>query len=169
MSKLRGILGYFDCRQYKADVPRQNRKMIAAGGRINFSAGFTDEELPEEIKPFANKSEKSGLNYVNFKVFTSNCKLYTASAKLIPFDFEKYEMDGGKFEVNMDISIKHGDPKKMELNGCYCNAMQIIRRADNPFDAVEGGDDSWVSGEVVPEEVNGKDPVLDEDEGSLPF
>ena len=169
MSKLRGITGYFDCRQYKADVPRQNRKMIAAGGRINFSAGFTDEELPEEIKPFANKSEKSGLNYVNFKVFTSNCKLYTASAKLIPFDFEKYEMDGGKFEVNMDISIKHGDAKKMELTGCYVNNLQIIRRADNPFDVVEGGDDSWVSGEVVPEEVNGKDPVLDEANEELPF
>ena len=55
-------------------------------------------------------------------------------------------MDGGKFEVNMEISIKHGDAKKMELNGAYVNNMQIIRRADNPFDVVEGGDDSWVSG-----------------------
>ena len=169
MSKLKNVTGYFDCRQYKVGIPRQNRKIIESGGRIIFSAGFTDEQLSEELKPFANKSEKSGLNYVNFKIFTSNCKLYTAAAKLIPFDFEKYEMDGGKFEVNMEVSIKHGK-EKLDLNGAYVNALQIIRRADNPFDVVEGGDDSWVSGEPVAKEVEqGTDPILDEANSELPF
>ena len=83
------------------------------------------------------------------------------------FIITEYEIESPKFEVNMEISIKHGDASKMELNGCYCNALQIIRRADNPFDVVEGGDESWVSGEPVEKEL-GTDPILDEAD-NLPF
>ncbi len=136
--KIKNVSGYFDCRQYAKNVNRASRVMVADGGRINFSVGFTDEELPAEIAMFAKKSEKSGINYVIFKVFPKNCKMYTASAKLIDFPTND-KLDGGKFEVNLEISIKHGDGT--ELNGCYCNAIQVVRRADNPFDAVEGADD----------------------------
>ena len=164
--KVQGITGWFDCRQYQKGIARGNRKMADFGSRINFSSAFTDENLPTELAEFSNKSEKNGLNYVTFKIFPKTCRMFTASNKEI--DFPEYDrLDGGKFEVNVVIAIKHGTGT--ELNGAYVNALQIIRRADNPFDVVEGGDDSWVSGEVVPEEVNGKDPILDEDEGSMPF
>ena len=119
----------------------KNRKMVQQGERVNFSCGFAEEFIPDGIKEFAKKSEKSGLLYVQFKVFPKNCKLYTASAKLIQFP-EYSKIDGGKFHVNMDVTLKHSTGKELnELNGVYVNAMQIIRRADNPFDAVEGNDD----------------------------
>ena len=141
--KVENVTGYFDCRQYKANTPRSSRVMIENGGRINFSVGFTDEELENhpQLKDFANKSEKSGINYVTFKVFPKTCKLYLASAKRVDFP-DNALLDGGKFVVNMDVNIKHGTGT--ELNGCYVNAMQIIKRADNPFDVVEDGDDSWI-------------------------
>ena len=160
------LQGWFDCRKYAKNTPKSNRVMQPFGERINLSVGFSDEDLPAEIAEFTTKSEKTGLNYMNFKLFPKSCRVYTAKNKLI--DFPRYELlDGGKFEVNLVVDIKHGTGT--ELNGAYVNALQIIRRADNPFDAVEGGDDSWVSGEVVPEEVNGKDPVLDEANEELPF
>ena len=136
--KINNVEGYFNCRVWQKDVPMNNRKMVQQGERINFSCGFAEEFIPDGIKEFAKKSEKSGLFYVQMKVFPKNCKLYTASAKLIQFpDYSK--IDGGKFQVNMDVTFKHGTGT--ELNGVYVNAMQIIRRADNPFDAVEGNDD----------------------------
>ncbi len=165
--KITGIEGWFDCRQYQKGVMRGNRKMVEFGGRINLTSSFSDEELPEELAEFANKSEKSGLNYVSFKIFPKTCRLFTATNKEI--EFPSYErLDGGKFEVNVVIAIKHGTGT--DLNGAYVNALQIIRRADNPFDVVEGGDDSWVSGEPVAKEVEqGTDPILDEANSELPF
>ena len=151
--KIKNVSGYFDCRQYAKNVNRANRVMVAEGGRINFSVGFTDETLPAEIAQFSKKSEKSGINYVIFKVFPKNCKMYTASANLIDFPSND-KLDGGKFEVNMDISIKHGEGT--ELNGCYCNAIQVVRRADNPFDAVDGEDETFTEASdpfVTPAEV----------------
>jgi len=141
--KLTKISGYFDCRKYQKGVQRQARPMVAAGERVNFSVAFPDEFLPAEIAEFSNRSEKSGLNYVTFKVFPKNVKVYTAAAKQIDFPpLEK--LDGGKFEVNIDFSIKHGTGT--ELNGCYLNAIQVLRRADNPFEAEEGySDDAFGS------------------------
>lgn len=117
--------------------------MIENGGRISFSVPFTDEELEElqEIAEFAKKSEKSGLNYVSFKIFPKACRMYTASARQIQFPPNSV-LDGGKFEVNLEFNIKHG--VGTELNGCYVNAIQVIRKADNPFEAVEG-DDDWIN------------------------
>ena len=140
--KVENVTGYFDCRQYKANTPRSSRVMIENGGRINFSVGLrTRAENYPQLKDFANKSEKSGINYVTFKVFPKTCKLYLASAKRVDFPGNEL-LDGGKFVVNMVVNIKHGTGT--ELNGCYVNAMQIIKRADNPFDVVEDGDDSWI-------------------------
>ena len=143
--KLTKISGYFDCRKYKKGVKRQDRQMLPQGERVNFSVAFPDEFLPAEIAEFSNRSEKNGLNYVTFKVFPKNVKVYTAAVKQIDFpDNEK--LDGGKFEVNIDFNIKHGDTTQMEQNGCYVNAIQVLRRADNPFEAEEGySDDAFGS------------------------
>lgn len=142
--KINNVTGYFDCRQFKANTPKSNRVMIENGGRITFTVPFTDEELEEypEIKEFAKKSEKSGLNYVSFKIFPKVCRMYTAAAKQIEFPANSV-LDGGKFEVNLEFNVKHG--VGTELNGCYVNAIQVIRKADNPFDAVEGGNEDWIN------------------------
>ena len=137
MSKLTNLTGFFDCRKYKKDVARASRVMCEKEERVNLIISLDESELTEEIKEFANLSEKSGRWFVTFKIFPKNCKIYTASAKQVNFpDFEK--IDGGKFEINIDFSIKHGTGT--ELNGCYANAIQIIRRADIPFDVVDGDD-----------------------------
>ena len=131
------VIGYFDARVYKANTPRANRQMVEAGGRINFTTSFEESELPIEFREFAKLSEKSGRWFVTFKVFPKSCKLFTAAAKQISFpDYSK--LDNGRFEVNMDVAIKHGSGT--ELNGLYVNALQIVKRADVPFEAVEGGD-----------------------------
>jgi len=142
--KINNVTGYFDCRQFKANTPKSNRVMIENGGRITFTVPFTDEEIDEypEIKEFSKKSEKSGLNYVSFKIFPKVCRMYTAAAKQIEFPANSV-LDGGKFEVNIEFNVKHG--VGTELNGCYVNAIQVIRKADNPFDAVEGGNDDWIN------------------------
>ena len=145
--KINNVTGYFDCRQFKANTPKSNRVMIENGGRITFTVPFTDEEIEEyqEIKEFAKKSEKSGLNYVSFKIFPKACRMYTAAAKQIEFPANSV-LDGGKFEVNLEFNVKHGVGTK--LNGCYVNAIQVIqviRKADNPFDVVEGGNDDWIN------------------------
>lgn len=142
--KVKNVIGYFDCRKYVKNVQRASRQMVEADGRINLSVMFTDEQLPAEIAEFANKSKKSGINYVTFKVFTKNCKIYTAVAKLVPFP-KLENIDGGKFEVNIDFSIKHGTGT--ELNGCYANAIQVLRRADNPFDVEDGYSEDVFSSE----------------------
>ena len=140
------IIGNFDCRVWKKDTPKQARQMVEAGGRINLSVGFDDAEIEEMpgVAEFTRKSEKNGKNYVNIKVFPKNCRIYTASAKQVDFpDFKK--IDGGRFEVIVDFTIKHGNGGT-DLNGLYANAIQIIRRADNPFEAIEGGNDNFLAG-----------------------
>ncbi len=140
--RINNVSGYFDCRKYAKDVQRSQRKMVADGERINFTIAFTDKDLPEEAAEFAHKAEKSGLNYVTVKIFPQTCKVYTASAQRIEFP-PLSDLDGGKFELNLDVAIKHGTGT--ELNGLYANAVQIVRRADNPFDAIEGVDDVFGS------------------------
>lgn len=146
--KIENVTGFFDCRQYKINTARSSRVMIENGGRITFSVAFTDEELEQhpELKDFAKKSEKSGLNYIGFKIFPKNCKLYTSSAQQIEFPDNKI-LDGGRFDANIYYTTKYGIGT--ELNGVYVNAIQIIRRADNPFDEVEDGDDSWLKEVIV--------------------
>ena len=141
--KTKQVTGTFDCRVWKKDTPKAARAMVEAGNRINLSVGFEEADLTDEMKEFAHLHEKSGKYYINIKVFPKNCKIYTASAKQVEFpDFKL--IDGGRFEVIIDYSIKHGTGT--ELNGLYANAIQIIRRADNPFEPVEGGSDDFTSG-----------------------
>lgn len=167
--RIENVEGYFDCRQYKANTPRSSRIMIENGGRIIFSVAFMDEELEQhpELKDFANKSEKSGLNFVGFKIFPKNCKLFTASAKQIEFP-DNNLIDGGRFEANLVYSVKHGTGT--ELNGCYVNAMQIIRRADNPFDVVEDGNEDWLVEKNEKDKSKKKETKkVDEEVNDLPF
>lgn len=157
MKTKKTVLGVFDCRVYKKDTPRQARAMVAPGERVTLSCGFDENDLSEEMKPFARFHEKSGKWFIQFKVFPKNCRIYTAAARQVEFpDFER--IDGGKFEVNLDFSIKHGTGT--ELNGCYVNAIQVIRRADNPFAPVAGASDDFTAVQ----------PVHDDEESSdLPF
>ena len=156
--KTKQVTGTFDCRVWKKDTPKAARAMVESGNRINLSVGFEEADLTDEIKEFAHLHEKSWKYYINIKVFPKNCKIYTASAKQVEFpDFTK--IDGGRFEVIIDYSIKHGTGT--ELNGLYANAIQIIRRADNPFEPVEGGSDDFTAGlqnaEIATEEEETKD------------
>ena len=132
------VTGSFDCRQYKKDTPRNLRPMVEQGGRINLTITLTEEELPGDCKEFARKSSKNEKYYLTFKVFPKNCRMYTASAKQIAFP-ENSVLDGGRFEIRVDYSVKHGTGT--ELNGLYANSIQIIKRADVPFDAVDVADD----------------------------
>ena len=157
--KTKQVTGTFDCRVWKKDTPKSARAMVEAGNRINLSVGFEEADLTDEMKEFAHLHEKSGKYYINIKVFPKNCKIYTASAKQVEFpDFKL--IDGGRFEVILDYSIKHGTGT--ELNGLYANAIQIIRRADNPFEPVAGGNDDFTSGIQSAE-------ISDEETADLPF
>ena len=60
----------------------------------------------------------------------------------------------------IDYSVKHGTGT--DLNGLYANAIQIIRRADNPFEPVAGGNDDFTSGVQSAE-------ITDEETEDLPF
>ncbi len=159
--RIDNVTGFFDCRQYKANTPRSSRVMIENGGRITFSVALTDEELEQhpELKDFAGKSEKSGLNFVGFKIFPKNCKLFTASAQQVEFP-DNSLLDGGKFEANLIYNVKYGTGT--ELNGCYVNAMQIIRRADNPCDVVEDGNEDWLVEKIVRDVFPNADAILKE-------
>ena len=143
--KTKQVTGTFDCRVWKKDTPKSARAMVEAGNRINLSVGFEEAELTEEMDEFARLHENSGKYFINIKVFPKNCKIYTASAKQVEFpDFKKIDMS--RFEIVIDFSIKHGTKGTTELNGLYANAIQIIRRADNPFEPVEGGSDDFTAG-----------------------
>ena len=158
--KTKQVTGTFDCRVWKKDTPKAARAMVEAGNRINLSVGFEEEDLTEDMDEFARLHEKSGKYYINIKVFPKNCKIYTASAKQVEFpDFKL--IDGGRFEVIIDYSIKHGTGT--ELNGLYANAIQIIRRADNPFEPVEGGSDDFTSG------LQNAEIATEEETTDLPF
>lgn len=149
--KTNRVTGTFDCRIWKKDTVKSARLMVANGDRINLSVGFDESEIPTDIKEFARKSSKSERWYVTFKVFPKNCKMYTASAKQVEFPTNE-KLDGGRFEMIIDYSVKHGTGT--ELNGGYANAIQVIKRADNPFDAVEDGDDNFMetkTAEAIPE------------------
>ena len=157
--KTKQVTGTFDCRVWKKDTPKAARAMVEAGNRINLSVGFEEDDLTDEMKEFAHLHEKSGKYYINIKVFPQSCKIYTASAKQVEFPDYKL-IDGGRFEVIIDYSIKHGTGT--ELNGLYANAIQIIRRADNPFEPVAGGNDDFTSGVQSAE-------ITDEETEDLPF
>ena len=158
--KTKQVTGAFDCRVWKKDTPKAARAMVEAGSRINLSVGFEEADLTDEMKEFAHLHEKSGKYYINIKVFPKNCKIYTASAKQVEFpDFKL--IDGGRFEVIVDYAIKHGTGT--ELNGLYANAIQIIKRADNPFEPVEGGSDDFTAG------LQNAEIVTDEETKDLPF
>lgn len=168
MAKTNRVVGKFDCRVWKKDTPRNQRQMVEKGGRVNLSVAFNEGDVPEDIKEFARLSEKSGKYYVAFKVFPKNCRIYTASAKQVEFpDFEK--IDGGRFEVVIDYTTKHGTGT--ELNGCYTNAIQVIRRADVPFDAIDGVSDNFLSGEELLSDDDDDVTVEDkkDDKDDLPF
>ena len=111
------------------------------------------------MKEFAHLHEKSGRYFINIKVFPKNCKIYTASARQV--DFPDYKsIDGGRFEVIVDFTIKHGTGT--ELNGLYANAIQIIKRADNPFEPVDGASDDFLAGETKPD-------FLADEKSDIPF
>lgn len=159
--KTEKVIGTFDCRIWKKDTPKAARTMVAQGDRVNLSVGFEEADLTEEMKEFARLHEKSGKYYINIKVYPKNCKIYTASAKQVEFpDFKKIDMS--RFEMVIDFSIKHGTKGTTELNGLYANAIQIIRRADNPFEPVAGGNDDFTSGVQSTE-------ITDEETEDLPF
>ena len=158
--KTKQVTGTFDCRVWKKDTPKAARLMVSQGDRINLSVGFDEADLTEEMKEFAHLHEKSGKYYINIKVFPKSCKIYTASAKQVEFPDYKL-IDGGRFEVIVDYSIKHGTGT--ELNGLYANAIQIIRRADNPFEPVEGGSDDFTAG------LQNAEIATDEETKDLPF
>ena len=162
--KTRKVIGSFDCRVWKKDTPKAARQMVEAGGRINLSVGFDDAEIEEMpgVAEFTRKSEKNGKNYVNIKVLTKSCRIYTASAKQVDFpEFSK--IDGGRFEVIVDFTIKHGNGGT-DLNGLYANAIQIIKRADIPFEPVAGASDDFLAGTAP-------DPFVgdDDEKTDLPF
>ena len=156
------VIGNFDCRVWKKDTPKQARQMVKQGERINLSIGFDEADLTEEVKEFARFHEKSGKWYANVKVFPKSCRIFTASARQIDFpDYTK--IDGGRFEVIVDYVIKHGTGT--ELNGLYANAIQIIKRADVPFEAIKGASDDFLSGAIP-------DPFTEQEDGEkadLPF
>ena len=158
--KTEKMIGNFDCRVWKKDTPKAARQFVPQGERINLSVGFEEADITEEMKEFAHLHEKSGKYYINIKVFPKNCKIYTASAKQVEFpDFKL--IDGCRFEVIIDYSIKHGTGT--ELNGLYANAIQIIRRADNPFEPIEGASDDFLAGDTKP------DFLADDEKSDLPF
>ena len=158
--KTEKVIGTFDCRIWKKDTPKSARAMVAQGDRVNLSVGFDETDLTDEMKEFAHLHEKSGKYYINIKVFPKSCKIYTASARQV--DFPDYKsIDGGRFEVIVDFTIKHGTGT--DLNGLYANAIQIIKRADNPFEPVEGGNDDFLAGETKP------DFLAKEESDNLPF
>ena len=159
--KTEKIIGTFDCRIWKKDTPKGARAMVAQGDRINLSVGFEEADITEEMKEFAHLHEKSGKYFINIKVFPKSCKVYTASAKQVQFpDYTK--IDGGRFEVIVDFAIKHGTGT--ELNGLYANAIQIIKRADIPFEPVAGASDDFLSGDTTPDFL-----ANDEKSDNLPF
>ena len=160
--KTRKVIGSFDCRVWKKDTPKAARQMVAQGERINLSVAFDEADLTDEVKEFARFHEKSGKWYANVKVFPKSCRIFTASAKQVDFpDFKK--IDGGRFEVIVDFTIKHGNGGT-DLNGLYANAIQIIRRADNPFEPVAGASDDFLAGTAP-------DPFgeQDDEKTDLPF
>ena len=157
--KTKQVTGTFDCRVWKKDTPKAARAMVEAGNRINLSVGFDEADLTDEMKEFARLHEKSGKYYINVKVFPKSCKIYTASARQV--DFPDYKsIDGGRFEVVIDFTIKHGTGT--DLNGLYANAIQIIKRADNPFEPIDGGNDDFLAGET-------KQDFLADEKSDLPF
>ena len=159
--KTEKIIGNFDCRVWKKDTPKAARQFVPQGERINLSVGFDEADLTEEMKEFANLHEKSGKHFINIKVFPKSCKVYTASAKQVEFpDYTK--IDGGRFEVIVDFTIKHGTGT--ELNGLYANAIQIIKRADVPFEPVAGASDDFLAGDTKPDFL-----ADDEKSDNLPF
>lgn len=142
--KITNLVGYFDCRQYKKDVQKSARPMVEKGGRISFTAIIDEMVGMEEVEKFIKKSDKNDRYYLTIKIFPKTCKVFTHEAKQI--DFPDYgKIDGGRFEINVDVAVKHGTGT--ELNGVYANAIQIIRRADVPFEAVSG-DTSFLDSEV---------------------
>ena len=156
------VIGNFDCRVWKKDTPKQARQMVKQGERINLSIGFDEADLTEEVKEFARFHEKSGKWYANVKVFPKSCRIFTASAKQVDFpDYQK--IDGGRFEVIVDYVVKHGTGT--ELNGLYANAIQIIKRADVPFEPVDGVSDDFLSG-ISPDPFGGQE---DGEKADLPF
>ena len=49
--KAKNLTGFFDCRKYQKGVARQQRAMVAAGERINFSVCFqTENDVPEDMQ-----------------------------------------------------------------------------------------------------------------------
>jgi hypothetical protein len=158
------VIGNFDCRVWKKDTPKQARQMVAQGERINLSVAFDEADLTDELKEFTRFHEKSGKWYANIKVFPKSCKIFTASAKQIDFpDYKK--IDGGRFEVIVEFVIKHGKEKTTELNGLYANAIQIIKRADVPFEPIAGVSDDFLAGNA-PDPFGGED---DDEKTNLPF
>ena len=161
--KTKKVIGNFDCRVWKKDTPKQARQMVAQGERINLSVAFDEADLTDELKEFARFHEKSGKWYANVKVFPKSCRIFTASAKQIDFpDYQK--IDGGRFEVVVDFVIKHGKEKTTDLNGLYANAIQIIKRADVPFEPVSGVSDDFLAG-TAPDPFGGDD----DQKTDLPF
>jgi hypothetical protein len=161
--KTKKVIGTFDCRVFKKGIPKAARAMAEAGNRIILSVVFEEADLTDEMKEFAHLHEKSGKYYINIKVYPKNCRIYTASAKQIDFpDYKK--IDGGRFEVVVDYVIKHGTEGTTELNGLYANAIQIIKRADIPFEPVAGASDDFLAG-------NAPDPFGEDDDNKtdLPF
>ncbi len=167
--KVNNVSGYFNCRKYKKDVKRNEREMCGKDDRIDISLAFESvESMPADFVEFAKKSEKNEKFYVAVKAFPKNCKAYNAAAKQFEFPDNKH-LDGGQFEMNIEYSIKHGTGT--ELNGVYANRIQFIKKVDEAFEAIEGGQDDIFNhgGSVVQQSGQSATVAAEVAETDLPF
>lgn len=128
------LSGYFDCRVFKANTPKENQKMKGEDESISFSTTFDAASLPEMLSKYAKPYEDKNHNQrfrVTFKI-GGKVRWYNAHAQQVEKP-SNAELDGTRYNVMIDFATLNGNPDNKEACGYWANAIQYEVDQQNPF------------------------------------
>lgn len=162
----------FDCKAFNAKLPKEQWKVKADSENVQVTITYSLAELPEMFKQngrpdeftrqYASRTERENASHENREAINdrvavrfklgANCKWFDKFGKSATRPTNA-ELDGKKFEVNIDFARKAkqiGNP--LAPSGYWCNAIMFRVIDDNPFAGQEFEQDETPEEEQTPEE-----------------
>ena len=135
--RLDNLSGYFDVRVYKAQKPREQRKVAKQDETITFGVVFKPNELPQQVSKYAHAyKDKNGEDrmFVTFKIY-KGCKFFKKrNGRVTAIERPDHAgLEGKRFDACIEFRELNGDPSQKEACGYWANGILISEAESSMF------------------------------------
>ena len=135
--RLDNLSGYFDVRVYKAQKPREQRKVAKQDETITFGVVFKPNDLPQQVSKYAHAyKDKNGEDrmFVTFKI-SKGCKFFQKrNGRVTAIERPDHAgLEGKRFDACIDFRELNGDPAQKEACGYWANGILISESESSMF------------------------------------